>query len=565
MAEMKIFNAPQTFPRRRVYRLIEWYRGLNVILRRFIQTLLFLGNWVLRIATVGLWYLLVERVFKQAAHRLDLEKASELFMEKYKAALPPSTDLIQIKSDTQTFNHVNDYVIKDNIIWFRRRIGPFPEGENIGVWEKLYFDGELGERRPVSISSDGANLFVVDDKGFVHYRKVLLEGRGYEELRKEEDDNESIKYYLQDEDLDPEDKDTYVAVDVSKQQLWQQCWYNFPVLSPIVNAVYRDVRIQGQTIITHRGRYNDGYRDAEGQIHPTSIGCTTAYELSKETGEIFKHDPWAPVWSNVRFYFPENEAQTFVATRIESGGSCLFAIGYDVNKKNGAGKLTLLFNFCDIDMLGGNPLLTYAYETDFDERRNQEIRVLPDIVENEGWHSVALPENAALFDQITVIQGRYSSRLLRIAGRNGAGETGYFEKEIADDNWCFIPSVLSCNQDSLPFSKQFDPDAVKHNGAPKDYSAILFSKFTEARVEHFGTRAYHAKVLVTLDSKTYTLGLHRRWGIKTFLGMDNTRNYELVVPKESSKDPNLLRFFKGKRVMPVKVTEQEGKLSIMLR
>lgn len=566
MSEIKIFTAPELFPRYPVYRLIEWYYRLGFIPQEAKHAFLFWGNRTLRLLTVGLWRLFIEETFKQAAHRLDLEEAACRFMKENQAAISPPVDFIHMKSDTQTFNHVNDYVIKDRLIWFRRRVGVFPEGQKAGIWEKLYFDGELKGRHPVSISADGANLCVIDDQGGIHYRKVLLEGRGYKEIHKSQDDNVPIVLYMNDEDLEPNDTDTYVVVDITRQQVWQQRWYNFPVLSTMVNAVYRDVSVNGQTAISHRGRYNDGYLDAVGRVQPTSVGVTTLFELSKQTQTIFKYDPWAPVWSKVKFYFPENENQAFFPTRLDASGSHLMAVGYKVNKINGEGRLALLKALCDIDIVGGNPCLTYAYQTEYCAGRNApKTRVLPDIVEDEGWEEVSLPEDAqVLFNQITVSHARFDSYTLRIAGKRADGLMGYFEKKNKVGSWCFV-SDYALHEGSEPLlpEKQFEPIVQMDEYSPKHYSATLFNS-QAVDVEHFGKRAYHSKVHMELGGNVYALGLHRRSGLRTFLGMENTQDYELVVPAASA-DTTILRFFKGKRVMPVKVTEREGSLHILPR
>ena len=128
--------------------------------------------------------LLLPLVFymEDLSHKIDLEDAAEKFHARMAEqlskdpSLRPNLGRIELTSDTCAFNHVFEFTIHQGVIWQRRR-DPINN-----LWEPLFFDGELTGAKPVSLSADGADLVVVDDKGAIHYRKMLSEGRGFKDI-----------------------------------------------------------------------------------------------------------------------------------------------------------------------------------------------------------------------------------------------------------------------------------------------------------------------------------------------------------------------------------------------
>lgn len=563
-----IITASSKLPKTWLSRLIEWYRQPNIVPLVVKRSSLFVFNWIMRIATLGLWFFFVEPLFKEKSRLLTLQNAAKQFDEdKSLDANQPPPDPICIKSETQTFNHINEYVIHDGMIWYRRRKGTYrvsaDTGKAIledkdGPWQRVYFDGALLGRKPVTLSADGANLHVLDDLGKVHYRKIILEGRGYTEIHRTPLFDESMSSHLGNFDLQSNNQDTYVAIDTTKHMLWSKYWYNLPILNPIINAIMGNLQLKGLLAHSHRGRFNDSYSDAEGRKHIANIGVTTTYECSSDRTEILKHDPWSPTWSKIRFYFPETQNHAFIATRIDSSASCIAALGYDINKKNAQGHLALWVNFCDIDILGGNPGLKYAYQAELSDapQLNKNIRILPDLVEHEGWKKVGLPEEASqYYNRITVIQSRYDKRLIRLAAVHQDGTIGYFEKELnhTPTPWAFFPDAMLKGEKIIP-KEQICNYRSKEPGPKECKGRIEIKTPIDVQLKHFGSHAYHSEIEITLENKIYRLGLHRRWGIKTFLGQDDLTHYELVIPKEI-KNPGILGLFEGKRVIPVRVKE----------
>lgn len=103
----------------------------------------------------------------QESYRLFKEMTESVGFEEL---APPQNLTISIKTNTQTFNHVNDYVIHNDIVWYRRN------GQTDLKWRPMFFDGN----KPLIIQADGANLIIVDSEdginpGYIHYKKVLKE------------------------------------------------------------------------------------------------------------------------------------------------------------------------------------------------------------------------------------------------------------------------------------------------------------------------------------------------------------------------------------------------------
>ncbi len=89
------------------------------------------------------------------------------FKEAKKIA-PPKDIIISVKTDQQTFNHLHEYVIYEGFIWYREKDQIEQE------WQAMYFDG-FPNKHPIKIQADGANLIVLDQKNYIHYKRVINE------------------------------------------------------------------------------------------------------------------------------------------------------------------------------------------------------------------------------------------------------------------------------------------------------------------------------------------------------------------------------------------------------
>ncbi len=112
-------------------------------------------------------------------------KALRSFSDVSSQAPKPIVPYVLIKSSTQSFNHVNEYVIERGFLWTK------PIGSDSTQWQPLFFAGCEAGRRPISLSVDGARLCVLDDRDQIHVKQTLKE----EWLGEQ--------YYYADQSLDP--------------------------------------------------------------------------------------------------------------------------------------------------------------------------------------------------------------------------------------------------------------------------------------------------------------------------------------------------------------------------
>lgn len=89
--------------------------------------------------------------------KLNLKKNSRFLLEH------------ELYNDRFTCNHTHTFIIDDNgILWYRLN--------NSLNWKPLFWEG-FQDSKIIKLSSDGCNLILIDDKGFVHYRKIIKDKR----------------------------------------------------------------------------------------------------------------------------------------------------------------------------------------------------------------------------------------------------------------------------------------------------------------------------------------------------------------------------------------------------
>ena len=128
------------------------------------------------------------------------------FSEECQKVPKPTVPHVLIKSSTQSFNHVNEYIIESGILWTK------PTGSDKSNWQPLFFEGCENGRKSLSLSVDGAWLFVLDDRREIHSKQIL-----HEEWLGEQ-------YYYSDLSFDP--------------NTWTDCWRSrFLKCTPFRNPI----------------------------------------------------------------------------------------------------------------------------------------------------------------------------------------------------------------------------------------------------------------------------------------------------------------------------------------
>ncbi len=282
---------------------IRWYKdeiSMPPLVKKIVA---YITMGIILAVSLGILLPLVFKV-QLISYKRDLEKAAEKFKaemaEKIKLnpALRPALGRVELKTEVSAFNHVSEFTLHEGVIWSRKRDIPGAE------WQPIFFDGDLIGTKPVRLSADGANLVVIDDRGVVHYRKVLSEGRGYMDIH----NNPNLKRHLElhpEIRIHPKDEDSYFAVDKTERANWQHSWYNFPILKHLANCL-SGPELVSKGRISHLGKNAGGFTDAAGNYYRTHVGVTTLYEMVPDGTALLKYDPWVPTWSKVVVAFPKS-------------------------------------------------------------------------------------------------------------------------------------------------------------------------------------------------------------------------------------------------------------------
>ena len=182
------------------------------------------------------------------------------------------------------------------------------------------------------------------------------------------------------------------------------------------------------------------YTDRFGNEHNWgTMGVTTVYFLCENGREIRFTDSGLPTDLSDTILGPERGS--FVAQNISASGSTLFLIGDDG---------TMYTRLIDYDTMGSDPMFfKYTYIAEKQPYKGSDYRSnftrwgLP----NEDWYKqpdIALSGSARLTKYISIFQNGKGNdaRVLRVAGTDPEGASGFYYKNLIDPQWRFEPSPL---------------------------------------------------------------------------------------------------------------------------
>jgi len=182
------------------------------------------------------------------------------------------------------------------------------------------------------------------------------------------------------------------------------------------------------------------YTDRFGNEHNWgTMGVTTVYFLSENGREIRFTDSGLPTDLSDTILGPKRGS--FTAQNISASGSTLFLIGDDG---------TMYTRLIDYDTMGSDPMFfKYTYVAEKQRYKGSDYRSnftrwgLP----NEDWYkqpNIKLSGNARLSKYICIFQNGKGNdaRVLRVAGTDPAGKTGFYYKNLIDTEWRFEPAPL---------------------------------------------------------------------------------------------------------------------------
>jgi hypothetical protein len=464
----------------------------------------------------------------------------------------PPPNPIEIKKPLCAFNHVQEFAIKNEILWTRLR----------GIqqkWEEIKLDG-APKAIPVALSCDGANLIVLDQDRNVHYKKVLGEVRT-------KDINDAMRHKLTGQAID--NQFNYITIDKATRQNWKKTWFSLPYIHRLVN-LFTGKRLTippnaRAWAISHRGKYNNYLEDKIGNQHPAFTGVTTLYILTASGKDLLKYDPWSPKHIEISIPLPETATTIFEAENVSVSASMVMVIGYEVSRDQPDKKtLCIQTRLADIDSEGWNPGLKYAY---FENPKDPEVQVIP--LAHWEKHPIVLEEGDRLTKNITIFQTGEGNqaRELRIEGIH-QNRIGFFFKKIDEKEWHFEPhheahqsfdheDVIPLVQDNqVPFQStvhNYQGEQIRFKQKPKEN--------IQGSLKKFGLRSFHSRIQLSLDSESIDLDLYKRKTWKNFAGFKG-EIYQLVIPENYHKRLDIMRLFKNKKVISLTVSQKNEQLTL---
>ncbi|CUI17517.1 hypothetical protein PNK_1912 [Candidatus Protochlamydia naegleriophila] len=475
------------------------------------------------------------------------------FFKMAEQARRPLPEPISIKTSRSTFNHIHDFAIEGGIIWCRLH-------NNIeGEWRPIYFDGYPDEI-PEAIASDGANLIVVDQNRYVHYKKVLREFR-YDEI------NEVNRHRIENGNVDLA-QDPYIAIDKAERANWKDKWCSLPYW----NAHFFVNLLTGKRLklpnwikswaISHRGLYNNHIDDRLHQQHRTDGGTTTLYGLHQNGRDIFEYDPWSPQLAQMSLALPESANKIFEADEICASSSTIMTIGYERIRGEDRGLLQVLTWMADLDTTGWNPFFKYNYSAQ--PEPNAWAIPFP------AWqtHPIELDEHSFITKEMSILQTGEgnNARELRIVGVK-QGQAGIYYKKINEPEWSFIANLAGervAVQEAVPGFKVFD---TPFETTVHDYRASRMSFEAQpdaplsSHLYGFGKRSIQSRLELVVRENVYSLDLFRKKTLLNFFGVGGD-SFELVVPDELLEQEEIRQLFGGQKVIKVDMRESEGRVEM---
>lgn len=297
---------------------------------------------------------------------------------------------IELKTATQSFNHVQDFTLKDGKLWYRQR------NDLVCEWQEIPLEDEGLDIR--ELKADGANLMLRDVHGRVHYKKVIKEWRNSDHH--------------------------YEWKDVALSSAWIPHWFSVPIVSLPQSIVFKDTHLKlpegfRSWAMSHRGIYNRYFEDIRGERHGLFPMVSTAYAIPKNGKDVLFADPFILGGFSKRIKGPHPD---FRGEQIAASASVIFIVGQVL------GQMRYYTRLADFDTLGRNPFLLGFWCDDYAGDANWEPVELPVLV-----------RKAQLSRNITIFQNGEGNlaRDLRIEGLDKYGLRGFYHKKIYEHRWQF--------------------------------------------------------------------------------------------------------------------------------
>lgn len=436
-------------------------------------------------------------------------------------AIKELPDTIYFRNKSENFNSSNEFVLKEGIIWYRKR------GAS-SLWKPLPLHPDLAT--PKEIGTDSEHFVAIDQSG-----KIF-----------------SIK-------------DKALSEEITERD-WRKTWG-----APLWTGAGMEIPLTTKSweISFFSPSEDKFYVDSAGNKHGIGVGCSSLYLLSKDGQRITYLDPWLP--SDLSYEICSPVRGLFQSEKLSASGSTIFVI----NKYG-----DMYTRDYDFDISGGNDvILNYTYEYKKNASSENPLFYEPlftqRVLSTAGWERQ--PKiNGKITDNITIYKGKGQYRILRVEGEIGNGVTGYFEKGLNEKEWKFFSTGKPLQGNVLFNSEQ----ETSHLTLGPDESKKFSLKFPGLKMEIVNFHPYcpPAELKITFaNGKVLGLRLHTRETVRQFpreRGLNNEPmplNGAIEIPKEiiqslpslsSEEREFIIKFFKGKRFTNIAVSATTSELVI---
>ncbi|MGN0729044.1 hypothetical protein [Treponema sp.] len=214
--------------------------------------------------------------------------------------------------------------------------------------------------------------------------------------------------------------------------------------------------------------------------HYGTMGLETIYFLTADGQHIRFTDSGLPADFSRQIQVPENGR--FISENLSASADTIFLIG---------AKGTMYTRLIDFDTMGCDPMwFQYTYNKLEQKKKGKSYfsNYSPWALPAEDWlkqPAIPIEGNARLSKIISIAQNGHGNgaRVLRVAGTNSSGATGFYEKNIFDSAWNFYEAEIFIDEkDFLDSSKpeigseaefSYTGNLVLNDSAKKDLTCIL--------------------------------------------------------------------------------------------
>ena len=244
--------------------------------------------------------------------------------------------------------------------------------------------------------------------------------------------------------------------------------FGFPKNRPLV----QNIQTQGKLGWAIAARRTDvlWYTDIFGNDHHYgTMGLESIYLLGEDGQTLFFTDSGLPPDWSKNILGPERGS--FTSVGISASASTVFLI-------NKAGEMYT--RLIDFDTMGSDPMFfkyTYKPYKQKYSGKNYLSNYTPWGLPNEAWRAqneIPLEEGARLTKYITIFQNGQgnNARVLRVAGTDKDGNTGYYEKTLTGSAWTFHQRFLLLDEGAFLDTKA-DRASLRGEKQENQYSGFI--------------------------------------------------------------------------------------------